>query len=97
MWGALLTAWGKPLELTKEEMAKMDGMATPETVDNLATLTGSEFDTMFLSVLEKHHEGAIKMTQKVIAEGVSTELRPIAEKLLELRTTELFGIKALLG
>jgi uncharacterized protein (DUF305 family) len=94
---ALLTAWGKPLELSKEEMAKMDGMATPETVDNLATLTGGEFDTTFLSVLEKHHEGAIKMTQKVIAEGASTELKPVAEKLLEMRTTELVGIKALLG
>lgn len=93
----LLTKWGKPLELSKEEMAKMDGMATPDTVDKLATLTGAEFDTAFLSTLVKHHEGAIKMADKAIAEGQNAELRPIAEKLLQMRTSELVSIKSLLG
>jgi uncharacterized protein (DUF305 family) len=93
----LLTTWGKPLELSKEEMAKMDGMATPETVETLANLTGAEFDTTFLNTLVKHHEGAIKMAEKVLAEGSNTDLKPVAEKLLALRTTELVSIKALLA
>lgn len=94
---ALLTKWGKPLELSKEEMAKMDGMATPETVDALAAATGKEFNTMFLSTLVKHHEGAIKMAEKVLSEGTDPELKPIAQKLLQMRTTELVTIKGLLG
>lgn len=93
----LLTKWGKPLELSKEEMAKMDGMATPETVDALAAATGQEFNTMFLSTLVKHHEGAIKMAEKVLSEGTDPELKPIAQKLLEMRSTELVAIKGLLG
>lgn len=93
----LLTKWGKPLELSKEEMAKMDGMATPETVDTLAGVTGQEFNTMFLSTLVRHHEGAIKMAEKVLSEGTDPELKPIAQKLLEMRTTELVTIKGLLG
>jgi uncharacterized protein (DUF305 family) len=93
----LLTKWEKPLELSKEEMAKMDGMATVETVDKLATLSGSEFNTAFLSTLERHHEGAIKMAEKAIAEGTDPELKPIAEKLLAMRTSELVLIKSLLG
>ncbi len=93
----MLTTWGKPLELSKEEMAKMDGMATIETVDTLATLSGDEFNTMFLNTLVRHHEGAIKMAQKVLAEGTSTELKPVAEKLLAMRTSELVLIKSLLG
>jgi uncharacterized protein (DUF305 family) len=93
----LLTTWGKPLELSKEEMAKMDGMATPETVDTLATLSGAEFDTTFLNTLVKHHEGAIKMAEKALAEGESTELKPIAEKILAMRKSELIAIEALLG
>ncbi len=93
----LLTTWGKPLELSKEEMAKMDGMATPETVDSLAAATGKEFNTMFLSTLVKHHEGAIKMAERVLSEGTDPELKPIAQKLLEMRTTELVAIKGLLG
>lgn len=94
---ALLTKWAKPLELSKEEMAKMDGMATPETVDALAAATGTEFNTMFLSTLVKHHEGAIKMAEKVLSEGTDPELKPIAQKLLEMRTTELVAIKGLRG
>ena len=93
----MLTTWGQPLELSKEEMAKMDGMATIETVDSLATLSGDEFNTMFLNTLVRHHEGAIKMAQKVLAEGTSTELKPVAEKLLAMRTSELVLIKSLLG
>ena len=93
----LLTKWEKPLELSKEEMAKMDGMATVETVDKLATLSGSEFNTAFLSTLVRHHEGAIKMAEKAIAEGTDPELKPIAEKLLAMRTSELVLIKGLLG
>jgi uncharacterized protein (DUF305 family) len=92
----LLTTWNKPLELSKEEMAKMEGMATPATVDTLATLRGTEFDNLFLSTLIKHHEGAVKMSEKVLTEGSSAELRPIAETLLEMRTRELVSIKALL-
>ena len=93
----LLTKWEKPLELSKEEMAKMDGMATIETVDKLATLSGAEFNTTFLSTLVRHHEGAIKMAEKAIAEGTDPELKPIAEKLLAMRTSELVLIKGLLG
>jgi uncharacterized protein (DUF305 family) len=93
----LLTKWGKPLELSKEEMAKMDGMATPETVDKLASLSGKEFNEAFLTTLVKHHEGAIKMAEKAIAEGSNPELKPIAEKLLAMRTSELVLIKGLLG
>lgn len=93
----LLTTWGKPLELSKEEMAKMEGMATPETVDLLAAKTGGEFDTLFLSTLVTHHEGAIKMAEKAIQEGANPQLREIATKLLEMRTSELTGIKALLA
>jgi uncharacterized protein (DUF305 family) len=93
----LLTKWGKPLELSKEEMAKMDGMATPETVDQLASLSGDEFNKAFLGTLVTHHEGAIKMAEKAIAEGSNPELKPIAEKLLAMRTSELVLIKGLLG
>lgn len=93
----LLTKWGKPLELSKEEMAKMEGMATPATVETLATLNGAEFNKLFLTTLVSHHEGAIKMAEKVLAEGTDAELKPIAEKLLQMRTGELVLIKGLLG
>ncbi len=94
---ALLTTWGQPLEMSKEEMAKMEGMATPETVDELANQTGTAFDTMFLTILVAHHEGAVKMAETELAEGSSPELKEIAQKLLEMRQSELVLIKGLLA
>jgi hypothetical protein len=37
------------------------------------------------------------MAEKAIAEGSNPELKPIAEKLLAMRTSELVLIKGLLG
>lgn len=93
----LLTKWGQVLELSKEEMAKMDGMATPITIDNLATLSGTEFDTAYLTTMIRHHEGAIKMAERAIAEGTDPELKPIATKILGMRQSELVLFKKLLG
>lgn len=52
---------------------------------------------MFLTTLVRHHEGAIKMAEKAVAEGSSPDLKPIATKLLAMRTSELTAIKALLA
>ena len=40
---------------------KMAGMATPEEMAELATLTGTDFDRMFLQLMIPHHEGAIAL------------------------------------
>ena len=93
----LLTKWGQVLELSKEEMAKMDGMATPVTIDSLAGLSGTEFDTAYLTTMIRHHEGAIKMAERAIAEGTDPELKPIATKILGMRQGELVLFKKLLG
>ncbi|EAQ28276.1 putative secreted protein [Erythrobacter sp. NAP1] len=44
----------------------MAGMATPEQMAQLATLEGSDFDRMFLTLMIAHHEGAIDMTEELL-------------------------------
>ena len=46
---------------TSHEMA---GMATPEQMAELAASKGSEFDRLFLTLMIKHHEGAVTISAR---------------------------------
>ena len=41
--------------------SQMAGMATPAQMAEIATLQGTDFDRMFLTLMIAHHEGAIDM------------------------------------
>ncbi|MEM7667465.1 MAG: DUF305 domain-containing protein [Pseudomonadota bacterium] len=52
----------------------MAGMATPEQMAELATLSGVEFDKMFLTLMIAHHEGAIEMVDDLLGQpGTATD------------------------
>ena len=42
------------------------GMATPAQMAQLAAATGTEFDRLFLTLMVRHHEGAIDMVEDLI-------------------------------
>ena len=44
----------------------MAGMASPEDMARLAELEGTEFDRLFLTLMIKHHEGAVKMVEELL-------------------------------
>jgi len=45
----------------------MAGMATPEQMAHLATLSGTDFDRAFLEMMIKHHQGALTMVDDLLA------------------------------
>jgi uncharacterized protein (DUF305 family) len=45
---------------------KMAGMASPEQMAELAASEGTAFDKLFLSLMIKHHEGAVKMVEELM-------------------------------
>ncbi|MEM7078738.1 MAG: DUF305 domain-containing protein [Pseudomonadota bacterium] len=45
---------------------KMAGMASAEDMAKLATLTGTDFDRLFLTLMITHHEGAITMVEELM-------------------------------
>ncbi|MEM6856877.1 MAG: DUF305 domain-containing protein [Pseudomonadota bacterium] len=48
--------------------SSMAGMATPEQMAELATLEGTDFDRMFLTLMIAHHEGAIDMVDDLLGQ-----------------------------
>ncbi|MEM7000291.1 MAG: DUF305 domain-containing protein, partial [Pseudomonadota bacterium] len=45
---------------------KMAGMASPEEMAELASLTGTDFDRLFLKLMITHHEGAVTMVEELL-------------------------------
>ena len=43
----------------------MQGMATREQLAELAASNGAEFDRLFLTLMIKHHEGAVEMVEEL--------------------------------
>jgi len=48
--------------MTAEEMREM-GMATPEQLARLRAAEGADFDRLFLQMMIRHHEGAVRMVE----------------------------------
>jgi uncharacterized protein (DUF305 family) len=44
----------------------MAGMATPEQMAELAASSGTNFDRMFLQLMVRHHDGAVKMVEELM-------------------------------
>lgn len=44
----------------------MAGMASPEQMEELAQSSGTDFDRLFLSLMIRHHEGAVTMVEKLL-------------------------------
>ncbi|MFB4291936.1 DUF305 domain-containing protein [Nonomuraea sp. ATR24] len=54
------------------------GMATEEQLQALRAARGGAFDRMFLQLMIRHHEGAVKMAGEELAEGKDQRMRMMA-------------------
>jgi len=55
---------------------KMAGMASPEQMAELAAGQGTDFDRLFLELMIRHHEGAVKMVKELL-EREGTAFDPV--------------------
>ena len=95
-----LTAWGQPLQMATDEgheMSSMDGMMSAEEMDTLGTMNGAAFDTMWMEMMIRHHQGAIAMAQTVKATGSSPDVLALADQVIAAQQAEITEMQALLG
>lgn len=94
-----LTAAGQPVTMDMSDghdMSSMDGMMTAEQMDSLGTMTGTEFDTMWLEMMIAHHEGAITQSETVKAKGSNAEVLALADQIITAQQGEIAEMQALL-
>jgi uncharacterized protein (DUF305 family) len=96
----LLTAAGQtPPDLEHVEHmdhSKMPGMATPAELTTLQKVRGKAFDELFLSLMIKHHEGAVTMSGEEIENGSEIRVGELAQEVSVTQTKEIATMKQLL-
>lgn len=98
-----LEDWDKPMS-AKDDMGGHDGMddgagtgmMTKAEMGELTAAEGAKFDTMFLEMMTKHHEGAIEMAKTELADGKNADAKKLAQKIIDAQTNEIGEMKTLL-
>ena len=95
-----LSGWGQPLDMNEDDghdMSSMDGMMTDEEMNELRAQNGESFDTLWLEMMMRHHEGAIAMAKTEQAEGSSPAALALAGQIISAQESEIVEITALLA
>ena len=77
-------------------MSGMGGMASEEEMAELNTLSGEDFDRLFLTLMITHHEGALHMVH-MIDDSDRDEVAQLAQDITRVQTEEIDEMTRLLG
>ncbi|MEH1130589.1 DUF305 domain-containing protein [Micromonospora sp. CPCC 206061] len=93
----MLTGWGKPTAM-EGEMAhgSMPGMTSEKDVDMLKSMSGTEFDRMFIQVMIAHHNGSMQMTMEQQSNGASPEAKALAGQMHQTQTEQVARLQEIL-
>ncbi|GHH53099.1 DUF305 domain-containing protein [Streptomyces candidus] len=98
-----LTSWGErvPADGAMDHSGHsghgMAGMMTAEEMDKLKASSGKAFDTAFMDMMIKHHEGAVAMARTELADGAFPDARTMADAIITSQTAEITRMNNLLG
>ncbi|CAJ1510100.1 DUF305 domain-containing protein [[Mycobacterium] burgundiense] len=98
---AFLVQWKEnPDDATGEgghgDHAGMAGMVDEATMTRLATLSGPEFDTLWLQSMIAHHEGAVQMAEDELANGSNVDAKALAQTIIDGQQAEIAQMKSML-
>lgn len=94
-----LKEWGQPTmeELPDHDMSTMQGMVSEADMAKLATLSGADFDSAWLTAMIAHHRGAISMAEAVKASGKNPDVAKLADAVIAAQTAEIAEMTPLVG
>jgi uncharacterized protein (DUF305 family) len=58
-------------------------------MNKLEASNGDAFDTMFLDMMTRHHQGAVKMAQAALGKAKHPELQTLAKNIIEAQKKEI--------
>ncbi|MGN9842782.1 DUF305 domain-containing protein [Nonomuraea sp. H19] len=72
------------------------GMASEEELNALRAARGTAFDRLFLQLMTKHHQGAVKMAGEELANGRDQRMRMLAKDVYSGQSIEIARMKQVL-
>ncbi|MGW2586648.1 DUF305 domain-containing protein [Streptomyces virginiae] len=93
-----LTSWGEQVPAEGSHSAHgMAGMMSPQEMEKLKNSSGAAFDTAFMELMIKHHEGAVEMAKTEKAQGVFPDAKTMADAIVTAQSAEIEQMNKLLG
>ncbi|MFE1561110.1 DUF305 domain-containing protein [Streptomyces sp. NPDC058734] len=97
-----LTAWGEQVPAADAAQGghsghSMSGMMTAQEMEQLTKASGKSFDTAFLDLMVKHHEGAVAMAKTEQADGKYQPAKDMAAAIISSQSAEITRMNKLLG
>jgi uncharacterized protein (DUF305 family) len=80
-----------------DEAPDVPGMMSLEEMEKLERATGRDFDRLFLSMMIRHHQGAIQLAQQETTRGASAEAKRVAQNVSTAQSGEVREMKQLLA
>jgi uncharacterized protein (DUF305 family) len=94
-----MKAWLKDAGASEDmghEAHGMGGMLDDEELSALAAATGKEFDTLWLTGMTEHHDGAIHMVQ-MIEDASYMDIKAFGAKVITDQSTQIEQMKKMLA
>ncbi|MEU7240222.1 DUF305 domain-containing protein [Streptomyces sparsogenes] len=94
-----LKAWGERVPHGMEGMGHnaMPGMMSDHDMHQMKSASGNAFDTMFLTMMIKHHQGAIDMAKTEKQHGAYGPAKKMAAGIVTTQTAEITQMRTMLG
>jgi len=96
-----LSSWGEQLpqagDSSEHAGHSMSGMMTAEEMKGLQNASGKAFDTAFLTMMVKHHEGAVEMAKTEQQNGAYHPAKDLAGAIVTSQAAEITQMNKLLG
>ncbi|HEX9832190.1 MAG TPA: DUF305 domain-containing protein [Mycobacterium sp.] len=74
----------------------MQGMVDDATLARLGSLTGTDFDTLWLQSMISHHRGAIEMAKAEVANGQNVDVKRMAQTMIDTQQAEITQMNQML-
>lgn len=93
-----LSGWGEPPTASGGEHGggHQSGMLSGSELRQLGAASGAQFDKLFLEGMIRHHEGAIKMAQDGLNQGMFLDAKALARQIIDAQQAEINEMKGLL-
>jgi uncharacterized protein (DUF305 family) len=75
----------------------MQGMVDAATMTKLESLSGAEFEKLWLDSMIGHHQGAIEMAKAEIANGDNVDAKNLAKSIVTTQEAEIGQMKQMVG
>ncbi len=78
-------------------MLQQMGMASRAEMDQLADLSATAFDLLYLELMIAHHEGAVTMLVQLLTDGTDQYLATLGNDMLTAQSTQIWQMGAEMG